>query len=149
MVPIIRRTATAADTAFALETHHAALRDVVTATYGPWDVAAQDRFFLTSWGGGDGFDIILADHVPAGYCKMIRRAVQEVEIQDLIIHPDHQNRGIGRHILGDEIAKARDHGDTLILRTHHLNRAQGLYARCGFAVYSQTATHVLMRLPPG
>ena len=142
------RPAHDADTAFALKTHHAALRDVIIATYGPWNDAAQDRYFLASWSEG-GFDIILADNVPAGYCRMLRLGAQEVELRDLIIHPDHQNRGIGTRILTEEITQARTRGDALLVKTQRVNRAQYLYARCGFAVIGHTATHVLMRIPPG
>jgi ribosomal protein S18 acetylase RimI-like enzyme len=51
----------------------------------------------------------------------------------ITVHPDHQGRGIGTHVLGQVIAQATAHGEPVLLDVLLVNhRAQQLYRRLGF-----------------
>jgi predicted N-acetyltransferase YhbS len=57
-------------------------------------------------------------------------------IGPITVRPEHQNRGIGRHLMQDVLAKARDSRapGVRLLQTAYHNRSLALYADLGFAV---------------
>jgi N-acetylglutamate synthase-like GNAT family acetyltransferase len=137
---VSRRAATAADTAFARRTHHAAYRDVVEQQFGSWDETRQDEFFATSWDPAT-HEIILRDGIPVGYCA-IEYARDEMHLRELVISPAEQGRGVGTELLRQLQGMAQADAKPIRLRTFRHNRAQQLYARLGFVPINQTPTHI-------
>jgi ribosomal protein S18 acetylase RimI-like enzyme len=130
------------DIAFARETHHLAYRDVVVRQFGQWDERAQDRFFENGWDSAE-HAILLADGEPCGYAAIEER-VDDTHVRELVIHPDHQEEGIGTSFLRQVQERARTLGVPVRLGTHLENRAQVLYKRLGFREFDRTETHILM-----
>jgi ribosomal protein S18 acetylase RimI-like enzyme len=136
--PLLIRPARPEDEAFMRATHHAGFRDVVERQFGPWDEAQQDRFF-------DGFlrdhraDIVELDGVPCGYLALTELD-DLVFVNEIVVHPDFQGRGIGRTLLESVIAK----GKSVRLGVLFENRARALYEQLGFTIVGQNATHHLM-----
>ena len=142
MATLNRRPATASDAEFAREVHHRAYQDVVSAQFGGWDEAEQDRFFAETW-TRFGHEILLCDGVPCGYIG-IDTNTEFIELRELVILPAFQGRGLGSAILTELTARARGAGIPLRLRVLIKNRAVSLYGRFGFRETGVTATHRLM-----
>ena len=85
---------------------------------------------------------------PCGYTRVEFWATR-TEVHELVLLPDHQNRGIGTAILRQTIARANELGVPICLQVLRENRAAVLYERLGFEEHGQTATHRLMRMPCG
>jgi ribosomal protein S18 acetylase RimI-like enzyme len=143
MMDIALRPATDADTEFARRVHHGAYRDVVERQFGPWDDAAQDRYFARDWRDAT-FEIILADGRPCGYACLEDRAA-DVHVRELVIAPEFQGRGIGTALLRRVQQRARDRGVPVHLGTFAQNRALALYRRLGFREVERTDSHVILR----
>ena len=76
--------------------------------------------------------------------------VEGVEVGEIQIQPDHQNRGVGTRVLSDIIAEARQRGKRVRLKVGLKNdRAFRLYERVGFRRTAQTETHNHMESDPG
>jgi ribosomal protein S18 acetylase RimI-like enzyme len=141
-----RRPAVVDDCEWARAVHHAALRDVVERQFGVWDAPLQDRFFAGEWAAAP-FEIICWDGRPCGYvCLEVRP--DDVHLRELVIAPDHQNRGIGTAIVEDAIERARRRHVPVVLQALHRNRAIGLYRRLGFVATGRTETHTQFRRDP-
>ena len=130
------RPAEAGDVEFARSAHHAAYRDVVERQFGPWDEAAQDKFFAADWDPRTA-EIILADGSLCGYC-IVERRVDDIHARELVIHPDFQGQGIGSFLLRRLQDEARSRSVPVRLGTFHENRAVKLYARLGFREIGST-----------
>jgi ribosomal protein S18 acetylase RimI-like enzyme len=124
------RAATAADTDFAREAHHAAYRDVVERQFGRWDEERQDSFFADSWDANP-HDLILVDGIPCGYWSVEHRTA-DIHLRELVIHPAAQGHGLGTEVLRRLQRQAADRDIPIRLGTHHENRARRLYVRLGF-----------------
>ena len=144
---ITRRPATAADTELARQIHHRGYRPVVERQYGPWDEAQQDRYFESEWNPAL-FEIVVCDGVPCGRISVLQRD-DAIVVQDIVILPEYQNRGIGARLLGDLLGRARAENRPVQLRTQRLNQALNLYLRLGFREIGRTPSHVLLEARPG
>src|SRR5688500_5151390 len=145
-VKVTRRPALESDTPFARETHHGAYRDVVTRQFGPWDEAKQDTLFARDWVDSQ-FEILEVDDIPCGYTCIEERAA-DFHVREIVVHPAHQNRGIGTAVLRETIERARAKGVPVHLGTFVNNRAADLYRRLGFQETGRTDTHILMEWCP-
>ncbi len=72
------------------------------------------------------------------------------KIDGLSIHmmPEAQSQGMGSFYLDQIVALSQKQGKPAFLKVFRSNPAQKLYARHGFVVYDETATHFLMRYGP-
>ena len=138
-----RRAASAADRDWARAVHHAALREVVERQFGVWDEPLQDRFFACEWVAAP-FEVVAWDGRPCGYVCVEDRP-GDVHLRELVIAPDHQNRGIGTAIVEDAIERARRRRVPVVLQALHQNRAIALYRRLGFVPTGRTTTHTRFR----
>ena len=140
------RPATPADREFARQAHHLAYRDVVERRFGSWDEEQQNGFFDGAW-SRHGHDVVENDGAVCGYV-MIETGTDRVDVNEIVIHPDHQNRGIGTAVLRQTIDRAGELGLPVYLQVIKGNRAADLYERLGFVEYGTTGSHRLMRLDP-
>lgn len=140
---VTRRPATDRDTEFARQVHHLAYREPSEAQFGPWDEAAQDRFFESDWRDAQ-FEMVLANGEACGYV-CIEDRLEDLHIREIVIHPAFQGRGIGSAILRDVIERARQRRVPVHLGTFRKNRAVALYQRLGFRETGTTDTHVLLK----
>ncbi|HEU5318055.1 MAG TPA: GNAT family N-acetyltransferase [Chloroflexota bacterium] len=143
---VTRRPARGADTEFARRVHHAAYREVCEAQFGPWDEAAQDRFFEGDWRDAR-FEIVLADGEPCGYLS-VDDTGDSLYVREIVLDPGYQGRCIGSTLLREVLERARSRGVPVLLGTHLKNRAGELYRRLGFRETGRTDTHMLFRCDP-
>jgi ribosomal protein S18 acetylase RimI-like enzyme len=69
-----------------------------------------------------------------------------LRVNELLVLPAFQNRGIGSRLLLREIARARDAGVPVRLYTLRLNRAIQLYERHGFVVTARRDEYIDLEL---
>jgi ribosomal protein S18 acetylase RimI-like enzyme len=143
---IILRQATAEDTAFAREAHRAAFHEVVERQFGSWDDEMQAGFFKTAW-DHPGFQIILYRNQPCGYFRQENLA-NATKIQEIVLLPSFQGKGIGSIILKQVQAQARLKSLPVQLQVLKANNAYKLYERLGFKNTGSTDTHNLMEWRP-
>lgn len=136
------REVTEKDTEFARVAHHTAYRDVVERQFGSWDEKLQDKFFYDNW-NKPGFKIISLDDVPCGYTR-IEYLPNQVEVYELVISPDCQNKGIGTFVLNKFTEEARKRNVAAKLQVFSQNRAIELYKRIGFTEVDRSDNHVIM-----
>lgn len=143
MESITMRPALDNDATLARDIHHRAFREVVTAQFGEWDEALQDRFFNEMW-APEKFEIIEWEGTPCGY---FRKDVHEgfVEIHEIGIDPEFQGKGIGSKVLRMTITLADHLKIPSELQVLHRNNAVSLYRRLGFAEIGRSETHIRMR----
>ena len=124
------RPAMDADASFARDAHNAAFHDVVVKQFGSWTKDKQDHYFELSWNSAK-MTIIELDGAPCGYAR-IDDFSMEIRIQQLVVSPQFQRRGVGSYVLKQLQDKAHQHNKLLTLRVLHKNQAIKLYARLGF-----------------
>ena len=132
------RPATPADSELCYQLHRAAMRGVVEAIWG-WDEAEQRNYHRR------GFDpastrIITLDGHDAGVL-IVHDRPGEIYLARIELHPDHQGRGIGTHLIRQLLAEA-----PVVLEVRTVNqRAHALYQRLGFREISRENGKIRMR----
>jgi ribosomal protein S18 acetylase RimI-like enzyme len=139
---VTKRAATQSDREFVRKVHHAAYRDVVVRQFGSWDEKMQDDFFDKSW-ESQTHEIIISSGLPAGYCS-IERPAKSIFINDLVLLPAFQGKGIGSKILVDLMEEAKVKNVPIQLNVLKENQAQHLYQKLGFKNTGLTNTHFKM-----
>jgi ribosomal protein S18 acetylase RimI-like enzyme len=123
------------------------MRPYVELTWGHWDDAIQEQFFKKNF-SSETVQIISVNGQDAGLLN-VEREPAEIFLANLQIHPSFQNRGLGSAILHELLDSARALRLPIRLQVLRVNGgAARLYARFGFTVYTETATHFLMRWQP-
>ena len=87
-------------------------------------------------------DIILFNGTAAGRIY-VDRTESEIAILDLNVLPEFRRNGIATSVVGD--LKAESSGRSVRVYVETFNPSQKLFAELGFAVESQTETHILFR----
>lgn len=129
--------------------HHVAERATIERQFGPWDEAVQDVFARKTWEDTEGERaVIMVDGIDAGWLH-VKPKDGEIFLNQLILHPDYQNQGIGSAILEDLMMQAEDEGKILTLQTLLENSARLLYEKRGFKVVKKGETHWFMAWEPG
>lgn len=134
------RPATEEDLGFLAQLRIDTLKPYIEQTYGEWDEAIHQHIVRSLIDGGQ---IVLADDRPAGLLKL-RLDAPWLELAEIELRPEHQNRGLGTRILTDVLAFADAHGYHTELRVFACSPAARLYERMGFR-----DTHRRMHRPPG
>jgi GNAT superfamily N-acetyltransferase len=126
---------------------HTAMGPYVERAYGVWDEAVQRRNCAQS-AAAIALQVIVADGVAAGIL-----GVQELAdlhyLRTIYLYPRFQKSGLGARVLAYVIARADVRGLPVKLRVFHINPAQRLYARLGFATTEivDDIRRVMMRPP--
>ena len=146
MMDVNLRQATIADSEFAYQTKKAAFRPYVEVVWG-WDEAEQremhDRRFasqklqVTQMAGTD-----------VGILAVVREP-DCVKVNQLLVLPECQRRGIGEACMREVIKEAKRGGLPVRLRVLKVNtRAVSFYRRLGFEEIGDNGTHVEMEKLP-
>jgi GNAT superfamily N-acetyltransferase len=147
-IEYILRPATYADRAWLESLRRAAYRDLFDATWGGWDEARHRRHFSEFWEAGCISIITVSGH-PVGVLQLFKSG-DVVEIGEIQVLPEHQNRGIGTRILSDVIECAKNEGKPAALYLGLKNQgALRLYERLGFEETGRSDTHIFMTHPCG
>jgi ribosomal protein S18 acetylase RimI-like enzyme len=140
------RPATAADREWLWLTKTRCLRGYVEQTYGAWDEDIQRARFDATFEAEEIQVISLAGR-DAGFIAA-KHGPAEVQLFNLMIAPEFQNRGLGTAVLRELLAGARARHTPVRLQVMKVNPARGLYERLGFTVTEETPTHFRMRWRP-
>lgn len=138
----VLRQAKEADRDWLWQTKSRCLRRYVEQTYGPWDEDVQRARFDASFEPTE-IQIVSVDGRDAGFLAT-RRQPDEIQLFNIMIAPEFQNRGIGSAVLKELLAEARGRGVPVRLQVMKVNPARGLYERLGFSVIEENATHFRM-----
>lgn len=136
------RRATSDDTEFARSVHHAAFRETIIKQFGSWDEAIEDGYFEEDW-SQPGFQIVSWNGVECGYLLYTITSSQ-ITLEELVILPNFQGKGIGTTIINDLKQKATAQSVPLQLQVLKENSARELYLRQGFEPTGETTTHIKM-----
>jgi ribosomal protein S18 acetylase RimI-like enzyme len=118
-------------------------QELFQATWGGWDEAGHARHFAECLQRANIF-IIEIEGERVGMTQLFDQP-DTVEVGEIQILPDHQNRGIGTHVLRDVIANAQNERKKVFLTVGLNNdRAYQLYLRLGFTQIAQTDTRYHM-----
>src|SRR5690349_4060532 len=98
---ICLRPPTKADVAALYSLHRAAYKEISTRAWGPWDEEWQANHFREHFDFGMR-KIIQYGGADVGYIDVIEHA-DHIWLSEIVIAPDHQNRGIGNHLLNELI----------------------------------------------
>ena len=141
--PITLRSATRDDIDHLFTIHQAASIDIVVATWGEWDEDWQIEYFRKQ------FDpairqVICYDDKDVGFLDVLFQP-DEFFLQNIVIDPAFQGRGIGTELIGQILIKAEDAVMPVKLWVLKVNSgARNLYERLGFILRGETDTHYQM-----
>lgn len=124
------RPATVADHPFLQRLNREAYEKLVMGQHGSWDDEFQRARFAKKLQSVQ-FRIVLVDNQPVGAVSSTEHD-DHIVLNELLILPEFQNRGIGSCVLVGELRHADLLGKPMRLHTLRLNRAQALYRRHGF-----------------
>lgn len=130
------RTATDSDLEFLLDLRRRALGEYVIETWGRWDDARQ-RDYLIERLEQSLIQIVQCDGSDVGMFSVEERP-DEVFLENVVLLPDWQNRGIGTRLVTGLQEKAREKGRPVRLEVLRVNPARRLYERLGFRVIQKT-----------
>lgn len=92
----------------------------------------------------DDAKIILLKDQKIGLLKLTKNET-EIEIHQLQIEPNHQNKGIGKEIIQAIIQKASTKNIPVKLSVLKVNKAQNLYKTLGFEIYDENEYSYFMK----
>ena len=140
------RPAIAADREWLWRTKTLCLRSYVEQTLGIWDEDIQRTRFDASFEPAEIQIIALAGR-EAGYIAA-KQERHEIQLFNIMIAPDFQNRGLGTAVLRELLAGAQARRVPVRLQVLKVNPARRLYERLGFIVIEETPTHFRMAWRP-
>ena len=136
------RATTEDDTTFLVSLALAAYRDVASRQFGSWNEGEQAARFAAK-AARLPFEVGELDGQPVAAVSSSVHA-DHVFLNDLLVLPEFQNRGLGADLLEREIRRARRLGLPLRLHTLLLNRAVHLFERHGFVVTARGEAYIDM-----
>ena len=136
------RPATVADHPFLQRLNQEAYEELVTRQFGSWDEEFQRARFAKKLRSLQ-FRIVLLDHQPVGAVSSTEHD-DHILLNELLILPEFQNRGVGSHVLAGELRHADRLDKPIRLHTLRLNQARELYRRHGFIETGSDENYVNM-----
>jgi ribosomal protein S18 acetylase RimI-like enzyme len=140
------RTISDADYLWLWSLNRETMRTYVEQTWGKWDDDWQAERFRKNF-RPDHVQVIVLDGHDAGLLH-VERSPEEINLVNIQIAPEFQNRGLGTEVMHALLAEARREKLPLRLQVLKVNPARRLYERIGFAVVAETETHYQMRWTP-
>lgn len=141
-MPIARLIAAESDRDFIWSAYESAYQKVVERQFGAWEVKLQKSAFDEKWRQG-GFEVLKLNGRCLG-AVWVTNEESFLQLRDLFLLPEYQGRGVGSHVVRQELEKARALGVPLRLRVLKQSQAIALYERLGFTRCSETPTQYWM-----
>ena len=138
------REATAADSPFLLSLAREAYRDILALQFGGWDESIHGDRFAEKVASVPFRVVEFNGELVATVSSSIH--ADHVRVNELVVQPRFQNRGLGSFLLLQEIERARLVGLPLRLHTFRLNRALRFYERHGFVVTARREDDIDLEL---
>jgi len=126
------REATVADAPFLLALAREAYREILALQFGGWEESVHGVRFAEKIASLP-FRVVELNGEPVATVSSSIHA-DHIRVNELVVLPRCQNRGLGSFLLLQEIERARSVGLPLRLHTFRLNRALAFYERHGFVV---------------
>jgi ribosomal protein S18 acetylase RimI-like enzyme len=145
-MPHSLRPVSDADSLWLWSLKRATMKAYVEQTWGRWDDTEQAERFRQGFRPAD-VSIIVLDGHDAGLLH-VERSPGEINLVNIQVAPEFQNRGLGTEVMHALLAEARREKLPLRLQVLRVNPARRLYERIGFAVAGETDTHYQMRWTP-
>jgi ribosomal protein S18 acetylase RimI-like enzyme len=146
MLNVTLRRATQRDSDFVFLVKKAALGEYVAQTWG-WDEGFQRQLHDREFDPRE-TQIIVESGVDVGW-MMVVETDSEFRLQEIYLLPEHQDRGIGSHLIKGLLASALKGMKPVTLTVLKVNvRARELYERLGFATVGETEHYHLMSARP-
>ena len=152
---VTRRAVRAEDETF-LSALYASTRAEEVAAWG-WTAAQQEAFLRMQFQAqrqayqwqypGAEEQIIWREERPIGRL-MVYRTAAEIRLVDIALLPEARGTGLGGRLIQALLDEAQQVGTPVRLHVTHDNRAAHLYARLGFKLVSETASHLFMEWSP-
>ena len=141
------RKAEADDAEFICRVVETTMRVYVEQTWGSFSEEYARKNVADTIAAGI-YSIILLDGQAIG-ALAIERHPSHIQLTQIYILRQHQNRGIGTSLVRELAREARETAKPLRLRVLSVNPARRLYEREGFQVTSTTPERVYMELTAG
>lgn len=139
------RPATLKDKEFLRSLHRETLREYVEQTWG-WDEEWQRKRFDERFDPAD-MRIIVVEGDDVGMLK-VGREEDRIFLENILIAPSHQRRGIGTQLIQSLMEEADERGVPLRLQVLKVNPARRLYERLGFREIGTSEMDVHMERRP-
>lgn len=144
-VAVTLRQATARDSEFAFQVKKTTMLEYVRRVWG-WDEDEQRRLHRRRF-AEQAFRIVIADGKEAGVLALSYEP-DCVRVNQLLILPDYQGKGVGTACMEQVIADADGRGLAVGLQVLKVNRqAPGFYRRLGFRTVGEDDIHIRMERP--
>jgi ribosomal protein S18 acetylase RimI-like enzyme len=134
------REARDSDAAFLLSLAREAYRDVLAAQFDGWNEGAHGKRFLEKIASLP-FWVAELGGEPVGAVSSSLHD-DHLRVNELLVLPGFQNRGVGSYLLLRELEHARGAGVPVRLYTLRLNRAINFYERHGFTVTARRDEYI-------
>jgi len=143
---VVLRSASAGDAEFVYGVIEATMRDYVVAIWGHWNEAAVLEEAQAICRAGQA-QIIQVDGAAVGML-LVERHATHIELEQLLVLPAHQNRGVGTLLVRGLMSEALHNKLPLRLRVLAPNPAKRFYEQLGFVVVDTTAERFFMEYCP-
>ena len=140
MEHVTLREARPSDALFLLSLAREAYREVLSLQVGGWDEAVHGARFAEKVASLPFFVVELKGEPVATVSSSIHD--DHLTVNELVVLPAFQNRGLGSFLLLRELERARSIGLPVRLHTLRLNRALGFYERHGFVVTARRGDYI-------
>ncbi|WP_148705241.1 GNAT family N-acetyltransferase [Methanosarcina siciliae] len=141
------RKATQEDYDFIYDLKKTTMKDYVIKTWGSWDEDVQRLFFSRELKAIEHQIIVVKDKNVGTFA--FSRNETSIIIDEILILPEYQSKGIGTLIFSDIIVDAQKAKKEVTLRVLKVNYiAQKFYNKHGFEKVGDTETHFLLSKKP-
>lgn len=122
------------------------MRNHISEIWG-WDDQWQENDFSSHF-DPEGITLVHKEQELAGYSHVENRSAQ-MFIRMIVVHPQHQRKGIGSKLLESIIAAGKVQSKNIGLEVFKINHeAKKFYERYGFNVDGETSSSYVMSLMP-
>jgi N-acetylglutamate synthase-like GNAT family acetyltransferase len=139
------RDASINDTDFVRSLHRTVYNDVIVEQFGEWN-KSHSEYFDKIW-IPENFKILTCDGVDFGALSVFDRD-DHMYLDEIMIHPEFQNQGIGTSILSDLISKSEAKKIPIKLGTLVKSPSQDLYKKVGFKEVGRDEIIIKMEYSP-
>ena len=130
---------------FGYEIKKITLKEYIEKTWGDWNEEEQISFYKKEFVIDNCF-LIKNNNTNIGWLKIIETK-ETIDINQILILPEYQGKGIGKKIINDIIKNGKDRNKTICLQVLKCNEnAKRLYIKLGFKKYDETKTHFLLNI---